>query len=231
LAFTTPLLDLVLSSPKSLGETLGIRADFLQTTPIQWADSHMALRYQVSPPNKDEGPDHPARLCHAYLQEEYRDLRSCIMSDGSFSTLLLGRIYATQQKRPVGNGIGWDFTSGGDVEPRMLSFKLALITSRRSVDGLPKTDVGWSGHAMIGGACKTLRAGLQMRAAIEQWPNVNEKRNGQSIQVSGGELSRRWIVFQTYNFLISCGIDAGLAWSMSRAPEVFGAIDRPALVL
>jgi hypothetical protein len=184
---------------------------FLQLRPSEWASQHMQRRYGAVVPADDVDPRHPTKLCYDFLLEEYRILRSGFDKEGTISRLLMSRSLSTQRTAPIGNGIGWDFRPDGDPEPSMLQFKGTLMACRLAAD-LRTHD----GGGELGGIAKLVRAGYQARADLHIWNAVDD--------VSGADIARRWIAFQTYNFLINCRVEEMLAWSTSRCREVFGTI-------
>lgn len=203
-----------------------ILQDFLQTTPQKWADEHMQRRYSATPPKDDDPKDHFARLCHAYLMDEYRTLRGWFTEEGKLSRILMSRTIGDVMSSRIGNGIGWDFKPNGEIEPRMIQFKGTLIACTRIGELRPRDPLKLDcGSAAAGGLAKTVRDAYEVRANVHTWTPIEESRGKDKVIVSGGEMSRRWVAYRVYNFLIRAGIEDEHAWVISGCRKVFGEIE------
>jgi hypothetical protein len=198
--------------------------EFLSTTAERWADEHLALRYRQTHLASD-GVDHFSHLCWQYLCEEYKALRSWFQDDGKISLLLQSKFLTTRLTGPLGNGIGWDFKPNGDPEPRMLLFKGTLISAQRSAELLPKESRN-SGNMQVGGIVKIVRSAFTARAEVHSWrANTVVEEGKEKVLYSGADMSRRWVSFRTYTFLVNVGADPVWAWEASRCKALFGPID------
>lgn len=198
--------------------------EFLAISPDKWADTQMGLRYGQTKLETDP-IDHFTTLCWDYLRSEYRALRSWFQDDGKLSPLLQSKFLATKLSGPLGNGIGWDFKPNGDPEPRMLLFKGTLISAQRSAELLPKESRN-SGNMQFGGIVKIVRSAFTSRAELHSWRAQTTLADGtDKVQYSGADMSRRWVSFRTYTFLVNVGADPVWAWEASRCKALFGPID------
>jgi hypothetical protein len=194
--------------------------EFLTLSPETWASEHMASRYgHTHLPTDHE--DSFANLCFEFLKEEYRSLRSWFTDDGKFSPLLQSKFMTTRLSGPVGNGIGWDFMPNGDPEPRMLQFKGTLISAQRSAELIPPASRN-SGNMQFGGIVKIVRSAYTARAELHSW---RQQSSDNGLKCSGAEMSRRWVAFRTYTFLITMGAEPVWAWEASRCKAIFGMVD------
>lgn len=202
------------------------RKDFLASNAEVWAQTHMAQRYGASAPLESDGLNHISRLCYEYLQDEYRALRGWFTDEGKLSPLLQSKFLSTRLSGPLGDGIGWDFKQNGDPEPQMLQFKGTLISATRSAELLP-VDARNSGNMAFGGIVRLVRTAYTARAAMHSWRAIMKKapEGHEEVDVDGAELSRRWVAFRTYNFMVELGAEPVWAWEASRCKSSLGAVD------
>jgi len=198
--------------------------EFLVISLEQWANTQMGQRYGQTHLETDDNTNF-ATLCWRYLKEEYRALRSWFQDDGKLSPLLQSKFLSTKLSGPLGNGIGWDFKPNGDPEPRMLQFKGTLISARRSAELIPQENRN-SGNMQFGGIVKIVRSAYTARSELHSWrPVILVNEGKEKVQYSGADMSRRWVSFRTYTFLIDVGADPVWAWEASRCRALFGPVD------
>ncbi len=201
-----------------------VTTEFLAMSPEQWADKHMVLRYR-QPALDTDGPDHFARRCWKMLCDEYAALRGWFTEEGVFSPLLHSRFLQMKLSGPIGDGIGWDFRPNGDPHPAMLQFKCQMICALRMIDLIPVDDRK-SGNAQFATALGAIRSAHMARASIHSWrPQPHSGK-----EIPGAEMSRRWVSFQTFTYMMRAGADPNWAWQASRCLTEMGPVDedRPA---
>lgn len=204
-----------------------ILKEFLGVSDTEWAVKHMQLRYGAAPPLDTDSPDHPARLCYQHLLYEYNALRKWFDNEGRLSPLIMNRYLARNTVGPIRDGIGWDFQMSGDPDPRMLQFKGTLISCRRSAELKPQGQKLDCGSAELGSLSRLVRSAYSARAEIHTWNMITEGKGDAKRIVDGAVLSRRWVAFRTYNFLIRFGAEDEWAWQVAKCRDVFGDIDCP----
>lgn len=202
-----------------------ILKDFLGTSTKDWAVTHMQLRYGAAPPLASDPADHPARLCYQHLLTEYDSLRKWFDNEGKLSPLIMSRYLSRNQVGPIRDGIGWDFQMNGDPEPRMLQFKGTLIACRRSAELKPVGQKLDCGSAEMGSLAKLVRSAYAARAEVHTWGTLSEGKGDDKRMVPGADLSRRWVAWRTYNFLIRFGAEDDWAWQIAKCRDVFGEVD------
>lgn len=196
-----------------------VTTEFLGMKPTDWADKHMVLRYRQAMLDSDEST-HFARRCWRNLCDEYTALRSWFTEDGAFSPLLHSRFLQMKLSGPIGDGIGWDFKPNGDPHPSMLQFKCQMICALRMIDLIPAEDRK-SGNAQFATALGAIRSAHMARASIHSWrPQKHSERD-----VTGAEMSRRWVAFQTFLYMQRAGADPGWSWEASRCFTDMGPVD------
>lgn len=213
------------------GEGRGTTA-FLTGNRDAWAERYMLERYRMARHPTDSAT-HPATLCFAKLQEEYDTMRSWFLEDGTYSQLLHSRHCTQVQSGPIGDGIGWDFTAAGELNPRMLQFKVHLISAARMLDALTPAERAQYGLASIGTAKTLAASAYTARAAFHRWrPYEEEGPDGKLVvKYSGADMSRRWVTFRTYQFLVGYGVPHAWAWEATKAKQCFGPTDEERRVL
>jgi hypothetical protein len=200
--------------------------EFLAMKPEDWASEHMQRRYNAAPPSVGDAPGHMARVCYEHLLHEYRSVRKWFGDDGKLSPLLMSRHLAQLSDGPVGDGMGWDFTPNGDVEPRMIQFKGTLISCQRTLELRADTQMKLdSGSLELGGIVKLVRSAYGTRAEVHTWPTQTVGKGDEAYSLSGAEVARRWVAYRTFVFLIRLGASEDWAWDSSRCRECFGPHD------
>lgn len=194
---------------------------FLTATAEQWADAQMLLRYRI-PTGPTDPADHFAKRCWEKLKEEYRVLRTWFLEDGSFSPLLHSRFMSTLNSGPIGDGIGWDYGKGGEIDQGMLRFKCAVLAATRAAEAIRPEDRDAVGTPLLGSAMRMIRSAYYERAAMHRWRPFMQ---GGKQLFSGTEMSDRWVAFRTYSFLLRFGAEHAWAWETSKAKAVFGPTD------
>lgn len=205
-----------------------ISQSFLSYSAEQWATDHMRRRYSATPPLDEDPPDHPAVLCYHLLLSEYSAVKTWFSAQGQLSPLLMSRHLAHIYIGSLGDGFGWDFRPNGEPEPNMLQFKGTLIHCRRSLElragRQTKKDCG---SLEIGATAKLVRSAYTARSSAHAWTSQIEGKGDAKRVVQAAELSRRWVAFRSYSFLIQAGAEEGWAWGASKCQEVFGKVDLP----
>lgn len=195
-----------------------ISQSFLALKAEEWAVDHMQRRYNAAPPNPGDTEDHPAKMCFTALVNEHHIVRRWFTSEGQLSPLMMAQSLARQLAGgSIGNGYGWDFLPTGDPDPSMLQFKGMLIAMHRVLELKPRSQKLEQGGAEIGGVAKLVRSAYMTRAETHPWTAVGD--------VSAADVSRRWVSFRTYNFLVRSGVEPEWAWGMAKCRDVFGTID------
>jgi len=191
--------------------------EFIATRPDEWAREHLARRYGGSLVLDTDPPDHFARRCFRYLESEYHTLRGWFTDDGKFSPLLHGKFISEQGRRPVGDGVGWDFRANGDPESRMLQFKGTLINAQRAAELLePKQYTASS--VQFAAIARMVRSAFMARAELPNWRPYDTA-------ISGEDLAKRWVAYRSYNFLVELHAEPSWAWDISLCRRVFGPVD------
>lgn len=200
--------------------------DFLTVSQEDWASTHMALRYNAAPPTDNDEPGSFVHRCYSHLCSEHAQLRAWFTEpDLKLSMLLQSKFLSFQFAGPLDDGFGWDFRRDGDPEPRMLRFKSILISCQRQLQLFPRRERG-PGNGCVSGIARLVRGAFMARAEINMWRAIERRRDDKvEVQVSGEELSRRWVAFRTMAFLTGMGLDAGWSWSTSGCHKIFGPVD------
>jgi hypothetical protein len=202
--------------------------EFLVKSPEAWASEQIIVRYgQTILPS--DSPGCFAKQCWNFLREEYIALRSWFSDDGTLSPLLQSKFLSTRLSGPLNTGISWDFKTDGQPEPRALLFKGTLIAAQRAAELIPAASKT-SGCMQFGGISKIVRSAYTSRAELHLWcPQTIMGEGANKITYSGAEMSRRWVSFRSYNFLIGIGGEQVWAWDSSHCRSLFGPIDESSL--
>jgi hypothetical protein len=202
---------------------------FLTTTADLWADHHMIARYRIGCTPEDP-PGHFAVLCRKKLVDEYTAVRGWFQDDGRFSPLLSSHFFSQAKSGPIGDGIGWDFGAGGEINPQMLQFKCSMLAAVRTLDGIPRSDLQQAGCAPLGTVMHLAASAYTARAAIHRWQPFEVEEDGKRVvKYTGAEMSKRWVTFKVYSLLTSYGVPHTWAWGATKAKQVFGPTDEERL--
>jgi hypothetical protein len=193
--------------------------DFLTLSPAEWADRQMALRYSQSKLPGDEPGDFPY-LCWDHLAQEYLAIRTWFDAGGKLNPMLQSASMSNRLSGPIGDGIGWDWKTSGDPDVRMMLFKGPLIAAWRAGSMIPKRDRN-SGNMQLGGLATIVRGAYTERAKIHRWSDTASEDGA----IKGDLMSRRWVAFRTYTFLMNLCADPKWSWEVSKCKSVFGPIE------
>ena len=188
---------------------------FLETTPTEWADAQMKVRYGHTVLDTD-GAYTFARLCYDQLVEERKSLSSWFDDSGKLNPTLQSAFMSNKLHGAIGDGIGWDFKPNGDPEHRMTIFKGTLVAASRSADLIPQERRN-RGNMQFGGLATMIRSAYTERAALHTWRGDED--------LSGADMSRRWVAHMTFVFLLRLGAERTWAWDASRSRTVFGPVE------
>jgi hypothetical protein len=223
MSFTRPVTSLI-ASPDGTALTA-----FLTASPEQWAADQMNMRYRQAPPSIEEMADSRswAVRCYEHLKVEYKTLRGWFTPENKLSPLLIAPFQATLKSQPAKDGLGWDFKASLDGDVNMQHFKSTLIYAYRAATELPVSN-RTNGNVQFSGLMRIVRAAYGARAESQAWKPIlkhDPAAGRQVVTTSAEELSKRWVAFRTFCFMVQVGCDPYASWQACKCQQAFGPVD------
>jgi hypothetical protein len=200
---------------------------FLTASPESWAAEHFGRRYGQALPTEEElqNASSVAARCYRALLEEFTVLRGWFTPEGTLSPLQMAPFLASLRNKPVADGLGWDFTASGEAQLLMQQFKGQLIFCQRAALDVPLHS-RTQHNLQFAGLMRLVRSAYGNRADLHSWrPRLKRKDGREVVELTGAELSRRWVAFRSYTFMIQVGCDPHTSWLSCKCHDVFGHVD------
>ncbi len=226
MAISKPITQLISDADGSALQT------FLTASAESWAADHFGRRYSQALPTPEElaSPTSIAARCYQALLDEFHVIRGWFTPEGKLSRLQMAPFLASLRNKPVADGLAWDFAASGDALPLMQQFKGQLIFCQRAA-----ADVAYSDRTQhnlqFAGLMRLVRAAYGNRADLHNWrPRIKRKEGRDVVEFTGAELSRRWVAFRSYTFMIQAGCDPYTSWLSCKCHDIFGHVDEEPIV-